>query len=429
MLVGCEQNAPKPTLYSFLWDASDRSPLNDPRPKQVSSEASEFVTMHKRTYLSFTLFLLPILSFAQVAAGTGVTSVSDLDFTQEEQDILAKYDFPGSFKRLETLEPGSRNIMARFLKEKIAHFRFLNVGDYRVPRYKSIDDIGRSLPALMALWPGHPGAYRIGYTNAMHSLQSFYIMEREQVPGGRTRSFLIQNSPGLFSDSYESIYTSLLTNALDIGLSPDAGRFRDYEKIKFYECFERTMCRNFTTTNTVALLAGHLGDIKRQIDSIDVGDAQCALLPEPIREGLRKLGGAPKEIVEFPQGDSYKTPQDYRAMLVEHYDRILRYIDPSSFPCLLDGLPYDVQSARLRTFAEQAQLTPAQIEENLARVAAYFKRRHDEEVEKAQKEAEWKKELEQRRKSPHSKRPYNSGKLNGRPSLGVSPQAGESRWA
>ena len=117
-------------------------------------------------------------------------------------------------------------------------------------------------------------------------------------------------------------------------------------------------------------------------------------------------------------------------MLVQHYDRILRYIDPSSFPCLLDGLPYDVQIAHLRTFTEQARLTPPQIEENLARVAAYFKRRHDEELEKARKEAEWKKELEQRRNPPYVERPHNSGEsLNGRTSLGESPQAGESRWA
>lgn len=358
-------------------------------------------------------FLFFSLSFSVVAQKLDCV-VDQIDvrdfFSEEEHEILRKMNLTNVAERTASFSPGFRLPFLNICKREIAHYRFLNIGDYRAPRYESLDDIGRSLPALMALWPGHPGAYRIGYTNAMHSLQSFYIMEREQVPGGRTRSFLIQNSPGLFSDSYESIYTTLLTNALDIGLSPDAGRFRDYEKIKFYECFERTMCRNFTTTNTVALLAGHLGDIKRQIDAIDVGDAQCALLPEPIREGLRELGGAPKEIIRFPQGDSYKTPQDYRAMLVEHYDRILRYIDPSSFPCLLDGLPYDVQIAHLRTFTEQAQLTPAQIEENLARVAACFKRQHDEEVEKARKEAEWKKELEQRSKSPHSKRLYNSGK-------------------
>ena len=358
-------------------------------------------------------FLFFSLSFSVVAQKLDCV-VDQIDvrdfFSEEEHEILRKMNLTNVAERTASFSPGFRLPFLNICKREIAYYRFLNIGDYRAPRYESIGDIGRSLPALMALWPERPGAYRIGYTNVMHSLQRFYIMEREQVLGERTRSWLIQNSPGLFSDGYEPIYTTLLTNALDIGLSPDADRFRDYEKIKFYECFETTECDFFPTTNTVALLASYLGDIRRQIDAIDAGDAQCALLPEPIREGLRKLGGAPKEIVEFPQGDSYKTPQDYRAMLVQHYDRILRYIDPSSFPCLLDGLPYDVQIAHLRTFTEQARLTPPQIEENLARVAAYFKRRHDEEVEKARKEAEWKKELEQRSKSPHSKRLYNSGK-------------------
>ena len=368
--------------------------------------------MRKRTFLFFILFLLPILTFAQIMSETGGGSVSDLDFTQEEQDTLEKYDFPGSFKRLEKLDTGRRDIMARFLKKKIAYFRFLNVGDYRAPRYESLDDIGRSLPALMALWPGRPGAYRIGYTNVMHSLQSFYIMDLEKTPDWRTRSFLIQNNPGLFSDGYESIYATLLTNALDIGLSPDADRFRDYEKIKFYECFVTTMCRNFTTTNTVALLVVRLGDIRRQIDAIDAGDAQCALLPEHVRRGLRELGGAPKEIVEFPQGDSYETPQDYRAMLVAHDERILRYIGPNGlFQCLLGDLPYETKIVRLRTFAEQARLTPSQTEKHLAPVAAYFKRRHDEELDEARKEAERERELELRRNPPYTERPHDSGDL------------------
>ena len=75
--------------------------------------------MRKRTFLFFILFLLPILTFAQIMSETGGGSVSDLDFTQEEQDILEKYDFPGSFKRLEKLDTGRRDIMARFLKKKI----------------------------------------------------------------------------------------------------------------------------------------------------------------------------------------------------------------------------------------------------------------------------------------------------------------------
>ncbi len=128
----------------------------------------------------------------------------------------------------------------------------------------------------------------------------------------------------------------------------------------------------------MALLAGRLGDIRRQIDAIDAGDAQCALLPQHIRERLRELGGAPEEIVEFPQGDSYETPQNYRAMLVAHDERILRYIGPNGFfQCLLGDLPYETKIVRLRTFAEQARLTPSQIEEHLAPVAAYFKKQHD----------------------------------------------------
>ena len=151
----------------------------------------------------------------------------------------------------------------------------------------------------------------------------------------------------------------------------------------------------------MALLAGRLGDIRRQIDAIDAGDAQCALLPEHVRKGLRELGGAPKEIVEFPQGDSYETPQDYRAMLVAHDERILRYIGPNGlFQCLLGDLPYETKIVRLRTFAEQARLTPSQTEKHLAPVAAYFKRRHDEELEEARKEAERERELELRRNPP-----------------------------
>lgn len=301
---------------------------------------------------------------AQSKTGEVFQPPKSLEFSEEELELLKKHRFYSIYQTIPSYEKEIQFTIRRFLKGRLPYFRFLNLSDWPIPQYQSIDEIEASLPDVFKLWPTHPGSYQIAYTNAMESLFRFYYQKWEVVHGKKT-SILLNDYPNQFSPQYETIAFTILTNSLDIGLSITTTNFQDYVDIKINECFSQLYTRKLLTINGIQLWANYIANINHQLNALKTKNAADSSLPNEISLSLYKI------LDESYLGNESKEEhliliKKYQDLLSFKRQQIFHFIKPESLLIpLLHDEPYPAKCAFATNFAIQTGMTKEEREKHI----------------------------------------------------------------
>ena len=321
-------------------------------------------------------------------------------FTAEEIGILAK-DGRDALKFVESAPNGFRRVAISFLKGRLDHIRFLNIGDYQAQDFQTVDEILQSIPAMRELWPQHPGAYQIAFTNAVLSL--------ERVGANRAdKSRVLDDSDEIIAITIDS----LLRESLHFTEDPDSKNYKEFTDVKrnifdvfqkgfFFGnsqhggflssgVFKRELFYNgsFLTTNSAMKIAENIGIIKQRIRDIQTTNLNSSVLParvlEKLRDGSREtiwlspaviIDGAERRSISggLREITSYSDPDKYLEVQKSNLHHMYRFSGwEYTLRRIAENLPPEHRISFLFEIARIAKFSEPQFESYIKPEIAHF---------------------------------------------------------